>query len=114
MISTGLLALLALPKLSATANLPGNNSKAHLVTISSHIHEWVKLPQQEAPTLLAALNDKSQAVNAELYNTTKLLVLLLTRELAKLPAAQKVVVNTASPGICVSQLRRNMSWWAQW
>ena len=74
------------------------------------VHEWAAFPQKEAPTLLAALNDKSQAVFNDIYNTSKLLDILMTRELAKLPAAQKIVVNCLNPGLCVSDLRRDLPW----
>lgn len=106
-LSTGLLALLALPKLSATADLPGNSFKPHLVIVASEVHEWAKFPQQDAPTILAALNDKQQAVPSDLYNMSKLLDVLITREIAQLPSAQKIVVNSLNPGLCVSDLRRD-------
>lgn len=109
-IATGLLALLALPKLSATADLPNNTFRPHLSLISSEVHEWSRFPQKDAPTLLAALNDKDQAVFSDIYNTSKLLDIFMTREIAKLPAAHKVNVNTVNPGLCVSELRRDMPW----
>ena len=68
------------------------------------VHEWAAFPQKDAPTLLAALNDKSQAVYDDIYYTSKLLDNSMTRELAKLPAAQKVVVSGLNSGLCVSEL----------
>lgn len=109
MLSTGLLAVLALPKLSATADIPGNTFKPHLVIVASEVHEWAKFPQQDAPTILAALNDKSQAIPSDLYNMSKLLDVLVTREIAQLPSAQKINVNSLNPGLCVSELRRDWS-----
>lgn len=108
-LSTGLLALLALPKLSATADLPGNDFKPHLVIVASEVHEWARFPQQDAPTILAALNDKSQAITSDLYKMSKLLDVLITKEIAQLPSAQKINVNSLNPGLCVSELRRDWS-----
>lgn len=82
--------------------------------MASEVHFWSKFPQQDAPTLLAALNDESQALMSDRYNLSKLLDIFITREIAKLPAAQKVVVNTLTPGLCVSELRRDMPWIAAW
>lgn len=107
-IATGLLALLALPKLSATADLPGNTTKPHLVIVASDVHEWAKFKQQDAPTLLAALNDESQADMGDRYNLSKLLDIFITREIAQLPSAKKVVVNSLTPGLCVSELRGDL------
>lgn len=107
-LATGLLALLALPKLAATADLVGNKYRPHLVIVASDVHEWAKFPQQDAPTLLAALNDKSQADFQDTYNMSKLLDIFMTREIAQLPLAQKVIVNTLTPGLCVSALRTDL------
>lgn len=107
-LSTGLLALRALPKLAATADLPGNTFKPHLVIVASEVHEWAKLKQQDEPSILAALNDKSKADNNDLYNLSKLLDVFMAREIAALPAARKVNVNSLNPGLCVSELRRDL------
>lgn len=109
-LSTGLLALKAMPKLTATADLPNNSFKPHLVIVASEVHEWAKFPQQDEPTILAALNDKSKAVDSDLYNMSKLLDVLMTREIAKLPNASKINVNSLNPGLCVSELRRDFPW----
>jgi retinol dehydrogenase-12 len=39
---------------------------------------------------------------------SKLLDVFMAREIAQLPAAQKVNVNSLNPGLCVSELRRDM------
>jgi retinol dehydrogenase-12 len=109
-ISTGLLAVLALPKLSATADIPGNDFKPHLVIVASEVHAWAKFPQQDAPSILAALNDKEKAIPKDIYNMSKLLDVLMTREIAQLPAAQKVNVNSLNPGLCKSELLRDIPW----
>lgn len=76
--------------------------------VASDVHEWAKFPQQDAPTLLAALNDEKQADFNDQYNMSSLLDIFLTKELASLPSAQKVVVNTLTPGLCVSELRQDL------
>lgn len=63
------------------------------------VHYWAKFPQHSAPSILSALDDQTQWVNGnERYNVSKLLDLYLAREIAKLPAANGVVVNSVNPG----------------
>ena len=61
--------------------------------------------------LLSAANDPRHMPVEGPYNDTKLLVVLLTRELAQLPEAQGVVVNNAHPGLCRSDVRRDFPLW---
>ena len=58
--------------------------------------------------MLDAFNDKNQHVPSDKYRTSKLLDLLLARQIASLPAAAKVTVNSANPGLCASQLSREL------
>lgn len=107
-MATGLLALLALPKLSNTADISGNTFKPHLVIVASDVHEWAKFPQQDAPSLLDALNDEAQANFDDQYSMSKLLDVFITREIAQLRSAKKVVVNCLTPGLCYSELRADL------
>lgn len=71
-ISTGLLALRALPVLGKTADLPGDKSlKPHLVIVASEVHEWAKLVQQDQPNIIEALNTKEKATVQDTYNISK-------------------------------------------
>lgn len=42
------------------------------------------------------------------YNVSKLLDVFLAHQIAALPLASGVVVNVINPGLCVSELRREM------
>ena len=44
------------------------------------------------------------------YNTSKLLVMFLVRELAALPIATNVIVNAVNPGMTVSGLKKDLPW----
>ena len=73
-ISTGLIALRALPVLSKTADLPGASDKTlkpHLVIVASEVHEWAKLAQQDQPNIIEALNKKEKATVQDTYNISK-------------------------------------------
>jgi len=56
------------------------------------------------------LNDEGQAVDRQVYNTSKLIDVYIAREISKLPAASKIIVNSCNPGLCVSDLRRGFPW----
>ena len=126
-ISTGLLAVLLLPILNKTAAA----SKPHLVIVSSEVHEWAKFKVQDQPNILEALNDKAQHVPGDRYNISKCMLstlrrkfpelkhvhcfcivldVFLTRELAKHSATSKIYLNTPNPGLCLSELVRDMPW----
>lgn len=75
--------------------------------VASEVHEWAKFPQQDAPSILAALNDEKQARPGDIYHMSKLLDVLMTREIAQLPSAQKIIVNCLNPGMCASDLLRD-------
>ena len=71
-ISTGLIALRALPVLSKTADLLGDQTlKPHLVIVASEVHEWAKLAQQDQPNIIEALNKKEKATVQDTYNISK-------------------------------------------
>lgn len=43
------------------------------------------------------------------YNFSKLISLFLARQTARLPLAKDIVVDVVNPGLCVSELRNEMS-----
>ncbi|GAA5968607.1 hypothetical protein JCM11641_007693 [Rhodosporidiobolus odoratus] len=123
-IATGLLAVELLPLLLKTAELPtpagGDNLKPHLTIVASDIHYAAAFKERQAvpykhSDYLAALNDKELFNGFDRYGVSKVLNVLLARELAKLPQVQsKVVVNSVNPGLTKSSLRREMPWFFEW
>ena len=98
--------------LNRTAGLPAlaasPNFRPHLCIPNTSLHVLVTFPEQKDAHPIAALNDQSlyKAGGWDRYNTTKLLVVFLTRELAK-RATTGVIVNTSNPGFCKSDLGGN-------
>ncbi|PYI09716.1 short-chain dehydrogenase/reductase [Aspergillus sclerotiicarbonarius CBS 121057] len=121
-ISTFLLAVLLLPKLRATGQLgrdrPGKQEREQLPVLSivaSEVHAFAGFPERQAPEekgvgVFEALDDPDRyyATMGERYRTSKLLDILLARELANRVAGDQVVVNCLNPGLCRSQLSREM------
>ncbi|KAJ7464629.1 hypothetical protein FB451DRAFT_442808 [Mycena latifolia] len=111
LLATGLLAILLLPLLQTTTKLPpphpdASQTPPHL-TITGSGAQWLALfPQKTAPNILQALNDESTSVKRDRYPTSKLLVILFARAMAKLPAAEGVVINVGDPGLCISNIGR--------
>lgn len=110
-ISTMLLAFLLLPKLQETASaFP--DSQPCLSFVVSEVHAWTDLPERQNSNIFTALDDEEASSIIQRYPTTKLLEVLLIRELvaARLPAHSRVVVNMLNPGLCHSQLGRDAGW----
>ncbi|KAJ5124245.1 Short-chain dehydrogenase/reductase SDR [Penicillium bovifimosum] len=119
-LSTSLLALLLLPKLKKSA-YPDNPS--HLSVVSSQ--QFVQVKPESVQTdgiLLAHLNDPDNFAGPKQYGVSKLLLELVMKKIAVHirgdDETPKVVVNTVSPGLCMSSLGRKYdSWWekcAKW
>jgi len=108
-ISTGLLALLLLPAMDKTAQLAGNDFQPHLDIVASEVHHWAKLSVQDESNIIQALNDKEKHDPQDRYNISKLLDVFITHEIAALAAAKKVNVTSSNPGLCESELIRDMS-----
>lgn len=59
-------------------------------------------------SLLEALDKEENFGGMDRYNVTKLFSYYLSQEISKLPLARDVVVSVVNPGLCVSQLRRDL------
>lgn len=129
-ISTYMLCALVLPLLSKTAHLPHPIKEAtlrpHLVVVTSArefhyrisfllsdldpntVHGLAKFPERKAREIFQALNNPNQYLEDDRYNVTKMLDLLLTRQLAKSPAVDPdVIVCSVNPNFCKSELMRD-------
>jgi NAD(P)-dependent dehydrogenase (short-subunit alcohol dehydrogenase family) len=112
-LNTFLLALALLPKLNETkTNFP--DSIPHLTVISSEAHRMTSFPEINTPDLYATLNDERAYAQQPRYQVSKLLEVLLVRELvARLKSAAgksgnnerpPVIINLVNPGLCTSTL----------
>jgi len=66
--------------------------------------------ERSATDIFAALSDAASKYQADRYNTSKLLEIMIVRELAHATSNSGkplVVINTVNPGYCVSQLQRH-------
>ncbi|RYP10953.1 hypothetical protein DL765_007956 [Monosporascus sp. GIB2] len=108
-ISTFLLGFLLLPTLQTTAKtFP--KSTPHLTFVTSEMHKMTEFPERHADDLFEALDNEQTTNMAERYSTSKLLEVLLVRELASRLVGTGVVVNMVNPGLCHSQLARDYGW----
>ncbi|KAJ7464633.1 hypothetical protein FB451DRAFT_1561869 [Mycena latifolia] len=112
-LSTGLLGILLLPLLHSTAKLPPPHPDSphlapHLTITGSNGMFLAQFPQKSAKNMLKALNDENQGKIFDRYPTSKLFSFFFGREIAKLPRAKDVVVNVVSPGLCSSELGRDL------
>ncbi|KIW67798.1 hypothetical protein PV04_07025 [Phialophora macrospora] len=105
-VSTFLLALLLLPKLKATARQ--FNTSPRLVIVSSEVHAWTKFAEWQQPTdqIFPTLDGEKTANMGERYPTSKLLEVLVVRQLAPKLAGSGVALNMLNPGLCQSELSR--------
>lgn len=99
-ISTFLLALLSLPKLKETAVTC--NTRPRLTIVVSEMHFWATLDEAKSPSIFKALDDEEQFKGAGRYQDTKLIQMLLVRELldslVKEPESYPVILNMVNPG----------------
>jgi NAD(P)-dependent dehydrogenase (short-subunit alcohol dehydrogenase family) len=105
-ISTILLGLLVLPTLRRSAEKYG--TKPRLTTVVSEVHAWTKFAERNAENTFAALDDEKQINMGERYATSKLLQVLILREIAARMRGDSIVVNMLNPGLCHSQLARDL------
>ena len=110
-ISTFLLALLLLPKLKQSSATTGN--PPHISIVTSLLHRLTTLsPARKEASIFAALSDrkKTQMSMSNRYNESKLLEILVVRELVSKhmnAADYPVVMNLVAPGFCRSSLMRD-------
>lgn len=111
-LNTFLLAVSLLPKLVDTKTRFAD-STPHLTIVSSEAHHLTKFEEINAANLYEKLNDEQSYAQQPRYQVSKLLEVLLTRELlARLKANPKfdtnpVIINLVNPGLCLSSLTRD-------
>lgn len=103
-ISTFLLALLMLPKLKDTARR--FKTETTLTIVSSEVHGWTKFTEWKAEKQgVFDTLDKNETFD-ERYQTSKLLEVLVVRQIAPQLAGSGVTLNILNPGLCHSELSR--------
>ncbi|KAL2751794.1 hypothetical protein ACRALDRAFT_1066296 [Sodiomyces alcalophilus JCM 7366] len=117
-VSTMLLTALVIPKLKSTAE--AYNIRPTLTIVSSDVHAHTTFPQKSAPEgkILDAVSDKEACEKRwdEQYPVSKILGVFAVRELAKrYPASTfSVTINLVNPGLCHSELGRDIPTWSFW
>ncbi|KIW91186.1 uncharacterized protein Z519_08081 [Cladophialophora bantiana CBS 173.52] len=107
-ISTFLLALLLLPKLKSTAK--EFKTSPRLTIVSSEVHGWTKFAEWKEPRIFETLDGEKTAKMNERYQTSKLLEVLVVRQIAPKLTGSGVILNYLNPGLCHSELSRDGSW----
>ena len=112
-LSTSMLALLLLPKLRKSASAANS---AHLSVVSSQ--QFVRVQAESLQTddlLLPYLNDPANFKGPKQYGISKLLLEFVMKRIAELSrnedGTHPLIVNTISPGLCVSALGRQYDYW---
>ncbi|RCI08091.1 hypothetical protein L249_6273 [Ophiocordyceps polyrhachis-furcata BCC 54312] len=112
-ISTFLLAALVMPKLKETAGCFGTRPTLTIVASATHGH--TQLPQKSAAEaqLLETINQGPSSTSswAEHYAVSKLLQVMGVRALAERHPSSAVTVNCVNPGLCHSELARDVQGW---
>lgn len=106
-ISTFYLAMLMLPKLKSSAK--EFSIKPRLAIVSSDVHARTEFPEWKKPNAFDALDDESEARMGERYPTSKLLQVLVIRQIAPKLEGSGVILNMLNPGLCQSELAREGS-----
>ncbi|TDZ15188.1 Short chain dehydrogenase atnD [Colletotrichum orbiculare MAFF 240422] len=111
-VSTLLLAILLLPKLRETAL---RWQKETVLTFTGSLgHTQAEFPERESRRILEDLADEKKARMHDRYNVSKLIEVLLVRELADRVTSSKmpgnVVVSILNPGIADTEMARNVGW----
>ncbi|KAF2494652.1 putative short-chain dehydrogenase, partial [Lophium mytilinum] len=108
-VSLSLLAFLLHPKLHDTA--VKYDTETHLTATGSELYEVAKFAERAAPEgqIFATLSDQSEANMRDRYNTSKLLLIFVMKQLAAIAplGPSKVIVNCVGPGFCQSELHRD-------
>lgn len=99
-VSLFLLGFLLYPKLRETA--AQYNSQTYFTTTSSDLHEIANFEERKAPNgqIFSTLNDQSKFNWTERYATSKLMEIMLVKEIASMMPVESrnVVINCVSPG----------------
>ncbi|KAJ9656178.1 hypothetical protein H2198_005140 [Neophaeococcomyces mojaviensis] len=106
-IRTFLLALLMLPKLKESAKK--FNIKPRLTIVSSEVHGFTKFEQQKEQVIFDSLKTPEKVNMSEMYPISKLLEVLVVREIAPKLDGTGVILNMLNPGLCHSELSRDGS-----
>ncbi|KAI1739505.1 NAD(P)-binding protein [Xylaria scruposa] len=107
-LNTFLLALPLLPTLrEAKAQFP--DSSPHITIVSSDAYRLTKFVEINSPDIYEAFNDKSTFNGQARYQDSKLLQVLVHREVVKRLAKYEsgvspITFNLVSPGLCVSNI----------
>lgn len=88
------------------------NTVPRLSIVTSEVHQMSKLPQWKTENTFDTLSDIATQDISNRYPESKLLEVLLVRELVNhLSSTEpKVIVNMINPGLCESELARNAGW----
>ncbi|KAI1127534.1 NAD(P)-binding protein [Nemania abortiva] len=109
-LNTFLLALSLLPKLRKTrSDFP--ESSPHLVIVTSDAHRLTKFREINEPDIYTAFNKKETFDGQARYQDSKLLQVLILRELVSRlqgeeSGAPSVTINAVNPGLCTTNLQR--------
>ncbi|KAI1183348.1 NAD(P)-binding protein [Nemania serpens] len=109
-LNTFLLVLSSLPKMRETAaQFP--NASPHITIVGSDAYRLTKFVEINSPDIYEAFNDKNTFDGQARYQDSKLLQVLLQREIVKRLAKTKanvppVALNLVSPGLCATNIDR--------
>ncbi|KAF3810854.1 Retinol dehydrogenase 14 [Colletotrichum gloeosporioides] len=78
--------------------------------LGPEVHAWTDLPEWKTENTFKTLDGETTADMNMRYPATKLLQILVTRELAARLEGSGVVVNMLQPGMCHSELTREDGW----
>ena len=110
-IGTFHLALLMLPKLKESAKKFSISPR--LTIVESEVHGHIQLPQWKEPRIFDALNIESNSRPDERYPISKLLGVLVVREIAPKLEGSGITINMLNPGLCHSELSRDGGWFLE-
>lgn len=97
------LALLLIPTLRKTRNARGKPTR--LLFISSEVHAFSNFAESSLPNAYHALTEKfPKSASGQPYHTSKLLTVLLAKQLAEKVDSSEVIVGLATPGYAESEL----------
>ncbi|KAL9636485.1 MAG: hypothetical protein Q9204_002248 [Flavoplaca sp. TL-2023a] len=108
--STFLLAMLLLPKLQETGQR--FNVLPRSVIVASDLHFTTEMEERKGESIFGKLNEREGANMGKRYAVTKLMEILIVRELAaRIDQSTKprVVINCLTPGACHSDFDRELT-----